>query len=103
MGKGWEKGGCRVGKGRVRSFFPDSQRLFSHTDYASFSVCIFSPHIKGTKNAEINGLNRNFFRTKLLYNKRKTIRKGKKVTKYGRKVQKGIEFQKGHVERNNRQ
>ena len=34
--KYWEKVGCRVGKGRVRSFFPDSQRLFSHTDYVSF-------------------------------------------------------------------
>ena len=96
MDKGWVKDGKRVVVGWVKVGFV----VFSLTSNASFlipitppfSVCIFSPHIKGAKNAEINGLNRNFFRPKLLYNKRKTIRKGKKVTKYGRKVQKGIEF-----------
>ena len=79
MDKGWAKDGKRVVVGWVKVGFVVSpivsNAFFLMPITPSFSVCIFSPHIKGTKNAEINGLDRNFFdRNYFTTNKKQSAR-----------------------------
>ena len=77
--------------------------VFSLTSNASFlipitppfSVRIFSPHIKGTKNAEINGQNR-FFSTEITLQQTKNNPQGQKSNKIWQKSTKRYRvFKKG--------